>query len=387
MKSLLIVAVVLVLSASTVAVGQLIDRTKAPNTSGDGISMPLMGVYPSQIGDGRSGPDPNASRNVIALDPFRAIRRGRQLFQRKFTRLEGLGSTGDGSGNIELDITIGAGFADSCAACHGRPHGSAGFGGDVVTRPDSRDAPHLFGLGLKEMLADEITGDLRAIRAAAVRRAAVDREPARRPVAVLAAPVFDAGDPRVTRSKPTSSDWSRTRAAAPSGSMSETYYLASRAVARLEDADGRAGLARLPFSRDEANAIGLLAGILSLVNDRGAPQDGLLRLHDIFNMRLNADLVVLSACQTALGKEINGEGLVGLTRGFMYAGAPRVVASLWQVSDVATAELMKKFYAGMPQKRLPASAALRRAQLEIARDPRWASPCFWAGFVLQGDWR
>ncbi len=172
MKSLLIAAGMLVLSASTVALGQLIDRTKAPNTSGDGISMPLMGVYPSQIGDGRSGPDPNASRNVIALDPFRAIRRGRQLFQRKFTRLEGLGSTGDGSGNIELDITIGAGFADSCAACHGRPRGSAGFGGDVVTRPDSRDAPHLFGLGLKEMLADEITGDLRAIREAAVRRAA-----------------------------------------------------------------------------------------------------------------------------------------------------------------------------------------------------------------------
>jgi CHAT domain-containing protein len=127
--------------------------------------------------------------------------------------------------------------------------------------------------------------------------------------------------------------------------------------------------------------------ILSLVNDRGAQQDGLLRLHDIYNMRLNADLVVLSACQTALGKEINGEGLVGLTRGFMYAGAPRVVASLWQVSDVATAELMKRFYAGMLQKRLPASAALRRAQLEIARDPQWASPYFWAGFVLQGDWR
>jgi tetratricopeptide (TPR) repeat protein len=268
---------------------------------------------------------------------------------------------------------------------------------------------------------------------ATLRREAVDREPARRLVAVLADPVFDAADPRVTRSKPVATDWSPTRAAVPSVSKSETSYLASRAVARLEDVDGRAGLARLPFSRDEANAIGLLAGrngtlramdfqasrstvlgsaladyrivhfathglidaerpelsglILSLVNDRGAQQDGLLRLHDIYNMRLNADLVVLSACQTALGKEINGEGLVGLTRGFMYAGAPRVVASLWQVSDVATAELMKRFYAGMLQKRLPASAALRRAQLEIARDPQWASPYFWAGFVLQGDWR
>ena len=127
--------------------------------------------------------------------------------------------------------------------------------------------------------------------------------------------------------------------------------------------------------------------VLSLVNDRGAPQDGLLRLADIFNMRLNADLVVLSACQTALGKEIKGEGLVGLTRGFMYAGAPRVVASLWQVSDLATAELMKKFYQGMLQRRLTPAAALRAAQRQMARDPRSSSPYYWAGFVLQGDWR
>src|SRR5262249_24844142 len=84
--------------------------------------------------------------------------------------------------------------------------------------------------------------------------------------------------------------------------------------------------------------------VLSLVDERGQPQDGFLRAHDVYNLKLNADLVVLSGCQTALGKEIKGEGLVGLTRGFMYAGAPRVVASLWQVSDKATAELMKQFY-------------------------------------------
>jgi hypothetical protein len=95
---------------------------------------------------------------VIAFDPFRAIRRGRQLFQRKFTRLEGLGPvSGDGFGDIGTDGSIGAGLVDSCAGCHGRPRGSAGFGGDVVTRPDSRDAPHLFGLGLKEMLAERIS--------------------------------------------------------------------------------------------------------------------------------------------------------------------------------------------------------------------------------------
>ena len=96
---------------------------------------------------------------------------------------------------------------------------------------------------------------------------------------------------------------------------------------------------------------------------------------------------MLSACQTALGKEIKGEGLVGLTRAFMYAGAPRVVASLWQVSDLATAELMKAFYHGMLQQHLPPASALRAAQLHLSRDPRWAAPYFWAGFVLQGEYR
>jgi Di-haem oxidoreductase, putative peroxidase len=173
-KPIFICGVVFMLAASTRMVGQLVDKNKAPNTSGDGISRPLTGApYPSQIGDGRSGADPNVSQNVIAFDPFRAIRRGRQLFQRKFTRLEGQGTAaGDGFGNIDTDLAIGAGLSDSCAGCHGRPRGAAGVGGDVVTRPDSRDAPHLFGLGLKEMLADEITTELREIRAAAVARAA-----------------------------------------------------------------------------------------------------------------------------------------------------------------------------------------------------------------------
>jgi len=111
----------------------------------------------------------DSSTFIIKRDPFRAIRRGRQLFQRKYTRLQGVGPlAGDGTGNIETNLAIGAGLVDSCAGCHGRPRGAAGFGGDVVTRPDSRDAPHLFGLGLKEMLADEITSDLRAIRQQAI---------------------------------------------------------------------------------------------------------------------------------------------------------------------------------------------------------------------------
>jgi hypothetical protein len=159
-------------SLSAQVFGQLIDRSAAPNRANEGIARPLLGSYPSQIGDGRMSGDVNSSANVIAFDPFRAIRRGRQLFQRKFTRVDGQGPlAGDGIGDVELNPAIGAGLADSCAGCHGRPRGAAGFGGDVATRPDSRDAPHLFGLGLKEMLADEITTDLRAIRSAALLQA------------------------------------------------------------------------------------------------------------------------------------------------------------------------------------------------------------------------
>jgi CHAT domain-containing protein len=127
--------------------------------------------------------------------------------------------------------------------------------------------------------------------------------------------------------------------------------------------------------------------VFSTVDRNGQPQDGLLRLHEIFNLSLKAELVVLSACQTALGREIKGEGLIGLTRGFMYAGAPRVVASLWNVEDRATAEIMKRFYEGMLKRQLKPAAALREAQLALARDSRWSSPYYWAGFILQGDWR
>ena len=154
-------------AANTMA--QLTDHRQTPNTANAGIEK----SFSEQIGSGR-GDDftPDSSIFLIRRDPFRSIRRGRQLFQRKFTMAQGIGSrTGDGTGKIEIDGSIGAGMADSCAACHGRPRGAAGFGGDVFTRPDSRDAPHLFGLGLQEMLADEITQGLRAIRTAASARA------------------------------------------------------------------------------------------------------------------------------------------------------------------------------------------------------------------------
>jgi CHAT domain-containing protein/Tfp pilus assembly protein PilF len=114
---------------------------------------------------------------------------------------------------------------------------------------------------------------------------------------------------------------------------------------------------------------------------------GDLRSHEIYRLHLPADLVVLSACRTALGKEIRGEGLVGLTRGFFQAGARSVVVSLWEVEDRATAELMRRFYRGMLKENLPPAAALRAAQDSLRREPGWEAPYFWAGFVLQGDWQ
>jgi hypothetical protein len=150
-----------VLAMATTAQAQLIDRTLIPNPANEGVAKSLA----QQIGAGRGNVNTvDSSIYIIKRDPARSVRRGRQLFQRKFSVFQGFGPrTNDGvGGNIHADASLGAGLADSCAACHGRPRGSAGFGGDVATRPDSRDAPHLFGLGLQEMLADEITAEIRA---------------------------------------------------------------------------------------------------------------------------------------------------------------------------------------------------------------------------------
>jgi CHAT domain-containing protein/Tfp pilus assembly protein PilF len=126
--------------------------------------------------------------------------------------------------------------------------------------------------------------------------------------------------------------------------------------------------------------------VLSLVDKKGRPQDGFLRLPEIFNLNLPAELVVLSACETGLGQQIRGEGLVGLTRGFMYAGAARVVVSLWSVDDEATSLLMVNFYQRMLQQGLKPAAALRAAQLEMWQS-EWKSPAYWAAFTMQGEWR
>ena len=186
---------------------------------------------------------------------------------------------------------------------------------------------------------------------------------------------------------------------------------------RAPSGDAAAQFAPLPFARREADAIAVLAGrddtllVESGVNrnalsgarivhfaahavlDVDRPErsgialdSGLLTLKDVYGLQLDADLVVLSACRTALGKEVAGEGLVGLTRGFMYAGARSVVASLWDVSDAATATLMTRFYRRLLVDGFTPSAALRDAQRSMAREPRWSAPYYWAGFVLQGEW-
>jgi CHAT domain-containing protein/Tfp pilus assembly protein PilF len=259
-------------------------------------------------------------------------------------------------------------------------------------------------------------------------------------LAVLADPVFDKSDPRVEGVNSASKALeppARPEIVSDPNAMSETSRDASseHLTRSLDDVEGtRSGarLARLPFSRREAMAImavadpseslealdfqanrqtaargglgqyrivhfathGLLDNehpelsglVLSLVDAKGNAQDGFLDLEDVYNLDLPADLVVLSACETGLGKEISGEGLVGLTRGFMYAGASRVVASLWPVDDAATAELMGAFYRGMLKERLRPAAALRKAQQQLMQQKRWREPYYWAAFILQGDW-
>ncbi len=168
------------LCCTETAYAQLTDLTQTPNPENAGIFKSLQ----QQIGAGVGNlTTPESSTFIMARDPARAIRRGRQLFQRKFTDAQGFGPRPP-AGNIHTNAAIGAGMIDSCAGCHGRPRGAAGFGGDVVTRPDSRDAPHLFGLGLQEQLADEITTVLRQLRTEAVNEARTRNQTATRNLVV-----------------------------------------------------------------------------------------------------------------------------------------------------------------------------------------------------------
>jgi CHAT domain-containing protein len=246
-------------------------------------------------------------------------------------------------------------------------------------------------------------------------------------VVVLGDAVFQKEDPRV---KPGEGNGAK---AGPAAAHSNEEAEAGSDVTRAAWESGVQTLERLPYSRREAEAIialaphgkslkaldfdasratvtgddfgryriihfathGLLNNVhpelsgivLSLVDKTGQPQNGFLRLHEVYNLKLRADLVVLSGCRTALGKSVKGEGLIGLTRGFMYAGAQRVAVSLWTVSDEATAELMRSFYQGMFEKGLRPPAALQAAQTAMWRSKWWSAPYYWAGFILQGEWR
>ncbi len=252
------------------------------------------------------------------------------------------------------------------------------------------------------------------------------RKQAPNSVAVFANPVFEADDPRIKSSGSSESKLAQSQSAplSPQSQVQEAFR-------DVGFGDG-SRIPPLPASRDEANAImavtpwrtgfkaegfdasratimrpamnqyrivhfathgfvdyqhpDLSGLVLSLVDENGKAQDGFLRMHDIYNLKLPVDLVVLSACNTGLGKEVKGEGLIALTRGFMYAGAGGVVASLWKVDDDATADLMTHFYEGMFKRGLTPAAALRDAQIAMWQQKRWHAPYYWAAFVLQGQY-
>ena len=257
----------------------------------------------------------------------------------------------------------------------------------------------------------------------AVQRAQfANRTPAPKSVAVLADPVFDNLDSRVTElrgARRTSSVTAIARnspsalrdtgvivngriqrlnfslaeadavygAAAPNDSLKAVDFKASRATATSAELSQYKIIHFATHGVLNSKHPELSAILLSMIDETGRPVDGLLQLHEIYNLNLPAEMVVLSACETGIGKEIRGEGLIALTRGFMHAGAARVVASLRKVNDAATAELMAQFYHEMFANGKRPAEALKEAQNSIAKQKRWRHPYFWAAFVLQGEWR
>jgi CHAT domain-containing protein len=267
-----------------------------------------------------------------------------------------------------------------------------------------------------------------------LRQTTAGRKQPPKAVTVFADPVFDRKDERVvTIAQKNRLNQSVASASAENqGSESAAHLNRSAADLGLQ-LGGPSYLPRLPFSRREAEAIlsvipldegmkaldfsasrelamspelaqyrivhfathGFLDNrhpefsglVLSLVDEHGKPRNGFLDMQDIYDLNLPAELVVLSACETGLGKQINGEGLLGLTRGFMYAGAKRVVASLWNTDDQASAEFMARFYKAMEQEKLSPAAALRQAQIDTWKKKRWSDPYYWAAFQLQGEWK
>ncbi|HEU4391007.1 MAG TPA: CHAT domain-containing protein, partial [Blastocatellia bacterium] len=288
--------------------------------------------------------------------------------------------------------------------------------------------------GGKPLIVDHEIVKLPSASALAVlRRELAGRKVAPKLVAVLADPVFDKSDPRLG---PTAGKEGDTAVPVSSTDTAGDPVISSPLISPSDDVpteNGKGPFPRLPFSRLEAKSIlsscppgsfwraldfdankamatspklnqfrivhfathGLLNNrhpelsglVFSLFDQKGDSQDGVLQLNEIYNLNLSADLVVLSACQTALGKEIRREGIVGLTSGFMYAGAARVMASLWKVDDEATADLMQRFYYGVLRRGLTPAAALRSAEVAMWKEGKWRSPFYWAGFVVYGEWQ
>ena len=248
------------------------------------------------------------------------------------------------------------------------------------------------------------------------RQTLANRKPAPKGIAVIADPVFSTNDPRfkdgsaaiaandtriiehlagapggqlaIRRLPFTRQEADRILAIAPAGAnFSAVDFRANRSVVTSGELSQYRYVHFATHGYLDSARANLSAIVLSMVDEQGKPLDGFLRTHDIYNLKLPAELVVLSACETGLGKEVRGEGIEGLTRGFMYAGARRVVVSLWNVNDKATASLMQRLYAGMLRGNKTPAAALRAAQIEMLRTRQWQSPYYWAPFVMQGEWK
>lgn len=290
---------------------------------------------------------------------------------------------------------------DGCL--HGVPFGAL----PVPAEERTGKRPRLLGehVDLVELPSASSLLALRALHA--------DGEPAPRTLAVVADPVLQPDDPRLA-----------------GGEAAAAARRETGPVPEVHRAFDPSRLGRLPGARDEARWLratvpeeerflalgfeasresvlnGPLAGyrilhfathgitdprfpgiLLSRYDRGGAPRDGFLWAREIYGLDLTADLVVLGSCRSGLGPRVAGEGPLGLSRAFLFAGARKVLVSLWDVDDRATSELMVRFYEGLLEQELPAFRALRRAQDSLRRDERFAPPHYWAGFVLQGDWR
>jgi CHAT domain-containing protein/tetratricopeptide (TPR) repeat protein len=286
----------------------------------------------------------------------------------------------------------------------------------TARRPEARNAAPV------PMLSEhEIINLPSASTLAVMRQELKDRKPAPKAIAVFANPVFSKDDPRIATGKTSGgakgSDLiaglrhvmrgaapgeelrlpalfsSQDEAEAIKGIVPESERLIETGLEASRDNVKKPEISQYRvihfathglFDADNPERSGI---VLSMFDAQGNLRDGVLRLHDIYNINLPAELVVLSACNTALGKDIKGEGLIGLTRGFMYAGAARVISSLWKVDDEASAELMRRFYQKMLKEGERPAAALRSAQIEMLNTRRWSSPRHWAGFIIQGEWK